>query len=295
MRDKVSDENRAAIIARAESSLRGRAAHFGERRDVFLILHTGELSERAPANREKAVRAFEAKLARLYRGRKGVAEEAVLRDPEIYGLPFVDEEWSFLEKSYRDQVQSWRYATPAAGLAGLVGAGFALFGGVQHVQALAAGYEFDNRRAELHETLADIERILPSEQAMASARSGLQVQMDSLSEVRLDRMLDWVTHLVPEDMAIRKLEVKPVPPPRGGGRNRVVEYPPGEKPFQVRIEIVLAETAFDAAEAVSGDLVKHLSQRLQIVGSRLDVPAPEPGVGRKVALVVDAQARAVNF
>jgi hypothetical protein len=32
-----------------------------------------------------------------------------------------------------------------------------------------------------------------------------------------------------------------------------------------------------------------------MVDSRLDVPAPEPGVRRNVVLVVQAQARAVNF
>jgi hypothetical protein len=32
-----------------------------------------------------------------------------------------------------------------------------------------------------------------------------------------------------------------------------------------------------------------------MVDSRLEVPAPEPGVRRNVVLVVRAQARAVNF
>jgi hypothetical protein len=61
------------------------------------------------------------------------------------------------------------------------------------------------------------------------------------------------------------------------------------------MEIMLPETTFDAAEASSATVVRNLSRRLQMVESRLDVPAPEPGVRRNVLLVVNAQARAVNF
>jgi hypothetical protein len=61
------------------------------------------------------------------------------------------------------------------------------------------------------------------------------------------------------------------------------------------MEIMLAETALDTAEASAAEVVRRLSQRLHMVDSRLDVPAPEPGVRRNVVLVVQAQARAVNF
>ena len=61
------------------------------------------------------------------------------------------------------------------------------------------------------------------------------------------------------------------------------------------MEIMLSDTTFDAAEASSAEVVRRLSQRLQMVDSRLDVPAPEPGVRRNVVLVVDAHARAVDF
>ena len=74
-----------------------------------------------------------------------------------------------------------------------------------------------------------------------------------------------------------------------------VKYAPGRKPFLVKMEIMLPETTFDAAEARSADVVRRLSQRLEMVDSRLDVPAPEPGVRRNVVLMVDAQALAVNF
>jgi hypothetical protein len=130
---------------------------------------------------------------------------------------------------------------------------------------------------------------------MASARSGLQVQMQSLSEVRLDRMLGWLTHLVPDGAAIRNLHMEPATTP-GLGRNAPpVNYPPGQKPYRVKIEIMLAETTFDAAEASAAEVVRRLSQRLQMVDSKLDVPAPEPGVRRNVVLMVNAQARAVSF
>ena len=126
-------------------------------------------------------------------------------------------------------------------------------------------------------------------------RSRLQVQQQSRSEVRLDRMLDWLTHLVPEGVAISALEMAPVPMPRKRTPTDPDQYAPGQKPFEVKMEIVLPETELDAAEASAAEVVRRLSQRLQMVDSRLEVPAPEPGVRRNVVLVVRAHARAVNF
>jgi len=294
-RETVSDENREVIIARAGASLRTTAGYRGEKREVFLTLYMGDLCGRGREAGEKAGKALESRLAKLYRARKGTPENAVLRDPELYGLPFVDDDWNFLEKDYRDQVQAWRYARPVAAAAGLVGIVFALYGGLLHVQALGAASEFDARQAKLRGTLAETDRIIPSEEAMAAVRNSLQVQRDSLSEVRLDRMLGWLTHLVPTGVRVRSLQVEPEPPPRAMGRTAPAKPPPGQKPFLVNLEIMLAETEFDAAEASSAALIKRLSQRLQMVDSRLDVPAPEPGVKRNVVLVVKARARAVDF
>jgi hypothetical protein len=130
---------------------------------------------------------------------------------------------------------------------------------------------------------------------MAMVRSGLQVQVQSLNEVRLDYMLDWLTHLLPKGLTIRSLVVEPEPPPRQGRKALTVNYKPGQKPFLVNMEIILAETSLDAAEASSAELVRRLSRRLDIVESRLAVQAPEPGVARNVVLVVNAKAQAVKF
>ena len=177
----------------------------------------------------------------------------------------------------------------------MAGIAIALYGGLQHLQALSIASDFDQRRAELSANLAEFERMRPSDNAMASVRQRLQVQQQSFSEVRLDRILDWLTHLVPDGVAIRALEMAPVPLPRQRTRSAVVEYPTGQKPFEVKMQIVLAETNLDAAEASAADIVRRLSGRLQMVDSRLEVPAPEPGLRRNVVLVVKAHARAVNF
>jgi len=293
-REQVNDDNREIIIARAETSLRGTATRYGEGKDVFLVLRMGDLVDHVPEEREQAAQVFEKKLSGLYRTRRGVAKDAVLRDPELYGLPFVDESWNFLDKEYRDQVQSWRYARPAAALAGLVGVGFALAGGFQHLQALDAESDFDTERAQLQQTKAEIERMLPSDEAMETVRKGLKVQLDSLSELRLDRLLGWLTHSIPEGVVVRNLRVNPAERPRGR-RGAPMKYPPGEKPFDVSMEIMLSETSFDAAEASSAELIRRFSERLQILDSRLEVPIPEPGAKRNVVLVVSAHGKAVNF
>lgn len=296
MRERVTDESREAIISRAEASLRSSANRSNGNRDVFLALYTGDLRDRMPEERDKAVQALEKKLAALYRGGRKVPGDSVLRDPELYGLPLVAEDWSFAEADYRAQVTAWRYARPAAAMAALAGVLIASYGGIQHLQALNIGADFEQRRAELNASLAEFERIRPSDEAMASVRSRLQVQQQSLSEVRLDRMLDWLTHLVPEGVVIRALEMAPVPLPRQQSAGSLpTRYLTGQKPFEVKMEIMLAEIALDAAEASAAEVVRRLSQRLHMVDSRLEVPAPEPGVRRNVVLVVRAQARAVNF
>lgn len=295
MRERVSDEDRELILSRAEASLKAGANRAGERREVYLSLFTGDLCDRDLQSREEAGSALERKLIRCYRGGRKLAKNVVLRDPELFGLPFVTREWSFLEPDYRSRVDAWRYARPASAAAAAAGLAIALYGGVQHLQALNMSSDFDARRSEFIGNLAEFERMRPNEATMASVRERLQVHQRSFSEVRLDRMLGWLTNLVPDDVAIRELEMAPAPLPRQHTRSGSVQYPPGEKPFEVKMQLVLAETALDAAEASAAEIVRRLSQRLYMVDTRLEVPAPEPGRGRKVVLVVRAQARAVNF
>jgi len=295
MRERVTGGDREAVISRAEAGLRTIANRSGENREVSLSLYTGDLTDHPREPRGKADQDLEDKLARLYRVGRKIPKDAVLRDPELFGLPFVAKDWNFLEVEYRNQVQSWRYARPAAAVAGVAGVLIGLYGGLQHLQALSIASDFDQHRAELSASQAEFERVRPSDEAMASVRSRLQVQRQSLSEVRLDRMLDWLTHLVPNGVVISALEMAPVPLPRQRTKEAPGQYPPGQKPFDIKMEIVLAETALDAAEASAAEVVRRLSQRLHMVDSRLQVPAPEPGVRRNVVLVVRAQARAENF
>jgi hypothetical protein len=295
MRERVTDENREVILSRAEASLRAGANRSGENRHISLSIYTGDLCGRNQESGEKAVIALEKKLGRCYRASRKLPKDTVLRDPELYGLPLVASEWSFLEPEYRTRVSAWRYAKPAAALAGLVGFGVAFYGGLQHLQALSLSSDFDQRRTELSTSLTEFERLRPTDEAMASVRKRLQIEQQSFSEVRLDRMLDWLTHLVPDGVAIRALEMSPVPAPRQRTISGPINYPTGQKPFEINIQIVLAETTLDAAEASAADIVRQLSRRLQLFDSRLEVPAPEPGLRRNVVLVVKAHARAVNF
>ena len=116
MREMVNDGNREVIISRAEASLRANATRSEESQDIFLVLYTGDLCDRGLEPEEKAARLFSEKVCRLYRVSKSLPKDAVLRDPELYGLPLVEEDWSFLESEYREQVQAWRYSKPVAAL-----------------------------------------------------------------------------------------------------------------------------------------------------------------------------------
>ncbi|TNE77551.1 MAG: hypothetical protein EP334_06545 [Gammaproteobacteria bacterium] len=295
MCERVSDSNRESILTRAESGLRSSSLHHGDTREIHLVLYTGELCGLESLDRDKASQALEKKLTHQFRLGRKLPKDSVLRYPEIFGLSFVSKDWSFLERDYREKVQAWIFAKPVAALASAAGVAFALFGGIQHIQAMTVAYKFDARRTELNTTLAEIERIRLSDAEMQSVREGLEIQKQSVNEVRLDRMLEWLSHLIPEGVAIRDLQVMPSPPPRQSRGLLPVSYPPGQKPFIVKLEIMLADTELDDAEASSAEVVRHLSQRLQMVDTRLDVPKPDPGVRRNVKLVVNALARAEDF
>lgn len=295
MRERVLDDTRDVVISRAEAGLRAGANSFGTNREIFLTLFMGDLTDYRRDSREKAARALESKLGRLYRLGRNMPEDAVLREPELYGLPLVDEKWSLLDTGYRSEVRAWRYARPMTAAACLAGLLAAMYGGLQHLQALSIASDFDQRRQQLNASLVEYERMRPGDEAVLAVRSHLDVQWQSLDEVRLDRMLHWLTHLVPGGVAIRELEVAPAPQPRQRARSAPVTWPPGEKPFDVRMEILLAETSLDDAEASAADVVRRLSQRLHMVDTRLEVTTRQVGVRRDVILVVRAQARAVDF
>jgi hypothetical protein len=295
MRERVAGDSRDASIRRSEAGLRSAASRAGSNGSALPCLYTGELADDDTQPRDKAEQAFAKKLGRLFHTGRRVPDDAVLRDPELYGLPFVAGEWNFLEAGYRTQVQSWLYARPVAAAAILTGILTAVYGGTQHLRALAGDFEFDQQRAHFTSDLTRFERMRPSDEDMAAVRNRLQVRSESLNEVRLDRMLDWLTHLVPEGVVISALEMGPTRLPRDRRQTGSRLFPPGQKPFDLTMEITLAETALDAAEASAAEVVRRLSQRLHMLDSRLQVPAPEPGVRRNVVLVVRAQAHAVNF
>jgi hypothetical protein len=294
MCERVTDETREAVVARAESSLRASSTH-RENREIVLVLYTGDLRDHYADNGDTVSKAFEKRITKRYRLPRKTNKDAVLRDPEIYGLPFVKDEWSFMEREYRAQVKAWQLAKPATALASAAGIMLFMFGAVQHLQALAVGQNFDERRADLTATIGEIDAIRPSDEQMQTVRDGLQVHLQSFNEVRLDRMLDWLTHLVPDGVLIKDLSVAPAPPPIQRRGLVPVAYQPGQKPFLVKLEIMLSDTDFDSAEASSAEIVRRLSRRLQMVDTRLDVPAPEDDLSRNISLVVNANARAQDF
>jgi hypothetical protein len=93
MRERVTNDNREVIISRAEAGLRASANRSGENREISLTLYTGDLSGREQDTRDKEIHSLEGKLARVYRTGRSLPRDAVLRDPELYGLPFVAEDW----------------------------------------------------------------------------------------------------------------------------------------------------------------------------------------------------------
>lgn len=295
MRERVAGNDRDVIISRAAAGLKASAARLDENADVSQALYCGDLAGYAGSEGVPRAQLLEKALHKLYKTAGKVDKDAVLRDPELYGLPFVDDRWSFLESDYRAQVTAWRIARPAAALVGTAGVLFALYGGAQHLQARSIAADFDEQRARLNAGLAAYEAIRPSDDDMTYVRDHLALQEQSVSEVRLDHMLDWLTHMLPEGVVISGLEVKPEPAPRRRYETTPVQYPAGEKPFEVSLNIVLADAVLDDAEASAAEVVRRLSQRLKMIDSRLEVPAPEPNVRRNVMLFVKARAKAVNF
>ena len=64
--ERVNDETRDAVVARAEASLRASSSH-RENREIVLVLYTGDLRDIYADKRDTVSKAFEKRIAKKYR------------------------------------------------------------------------------------------------------------------------------------------------------------------------------------------------------------------------------------
>jgi hypothetical protein len=295
MCERVSESNRVAAISRAESGLKAGIEQTGEDAAEILSIFTGDLCGAPEELREKPELDLERTINASFRIKDRQQTAEVLQSPELYGLPFVPDDWSFMAAGYRTQVNAWRFAKPAAMLASAAGIVIALLGGITHLQAIGTANDFQLSKGKLQNLLAETAANRPSDAQIEAVRNALRVEAMSHDEVRIDRFLAWLTNTVPSGVVIRDLTVLPTPAPRSRYGNAQENYPQGQKPFTVNLELMFADTSFNAAESGSAEVVRRLSRRLQMLDTRLEIPAPEPGQPRKVVLAITAQAKAENF
>lgn len=139
---------------------------------------------------------------------KGVPPEAVLRNPDLYGLVFASQQQSLIVNGYRERVLAWRWAPAMAAAASVAGAVFLGLGIWWHSQAgeQAAALQLD--LASLSAQASNLRQQRPPAEAVAALRSAAWRETALGANLRADRFLQVLLAEVPEGAQVLQVSVQ---------------------------------------------------------------------------------------
>lgn len=280
---------------RADAGLSMGLNPVGASQAPALRLYLGDLrflAAQAVAARDYASREVEKKIAGLFKGAD------VLAEPELFGLRFARRHWNMLEPAQTWNAMAWQIAVPTAAV---------LAGGAAVAGIFAAFAMLDNSRADsnirlaqakLNERKIELARLVPEESEMKQLADLTRLMQKRAEQVRVDRLLSWISHRLPDGVTIASMQVYPVgdaPPetPRkadgsGSGQDIFAKlFPvktqpqaqsdrpaPTPKPglYEVSLELSLPG-AYETVEAQAAQSIRHLAERLSFTASILDYDA----------------------
>ncbi|MCE1241657.1 hypothetical protein [Oryzomicrobium sp.] len=260
-----------------------------------LRIYLGDLKSRsaqADAQRDSASRGLERQLAALVSGGD------VLARPELFGLLWVKNRWNMLENAQVQRALAWQVALPASlvlGGASLVLAGLALTHAVENA---GLSRQLEGERAQVLRERDVLMGRVPDQavQARFSEFFGLLQQRNQ--QVRVDRLLAWVTQELPPGVVIRSISIRPA----GGGAVSAESkpLPPNEPPGRVaasgasehRVQLALTVPGtYESVEAQAGEVLKRLSAKLRFGQSNLKYESGQ----ERALLTSELFARAEDF
>ncbi|MBK1725821.1 hypothetical protein [Halorhodospira neutriphila] len=219
-----------------------------------------------PMRRDEAAQErsqLEARMAGLL---AGAAENAILHEPELYGLAFVPSWADMQEADYQHQVLAHRIATPAAGIAAAVGVALAGAGAYQLSQAVAAEGDLKVAQERYQARRAELQEQRPPAGALEELDAALSLHERERRALRLDRFLAWLAEQIPAEGHVRSLSLE--------ARDGDDEEQPAEA-FAADLEVELAG-GYDRARGLAEATVSRLGERVELSGSEFRYePAPE--------------------
>jgi hypothetical protein len=256
------------------SGAASRSGNAGSGRDVVITLALGEwgaLPEGVDAKIGVGVRS---QLLALF---PGAPADDVTAWPELYGLPFVPEEFNFLTPAYQAEVQGVRLVKPVLWAAVAAAAAFGMAAAYAAIQASNLNSGTDARRTALAANLQMVESQIPKPEDIEKLKRRLGVQ-STLEGIRLDRFLAWVSKNTPKGVIIRKLDVSrdgnPTPPARATARAANADSLPLVS-WKAAIEYEVPGS-YAEAEKRSAAIMAALGNKSKLVSSSLNVKNDEP-------------------
>lgn len=205
-----SDDPAAAIDAanRAEAMLLGgNSALGGGSSTPPLKIYLGDLRSLAAepaALRDVASREIEKRIAALVQGGDALLE------PELYGLKYVAYRWNLLEPEQAQRAWAWKIAVPTVGAMLATTVAFAGLATLLHM-----GNRYTEKANALQQSELDAQRgklvaRVPPEQDVRRIKDLTDLLRQRDQQVRVDHLLSWLTHQVPQGASVAALHVFPV-------------------------------------------------------------------------------------
>ena len=254
------------------SGAANRSGNAGAGRDVVITLALGEWGALPEGVDAKIGAGVRNQLQALF---PGAPADDVAAWPELYGLPFVAEDFNFLTLPYQAEVQGARLAKPVLWVAGAAAAVFGMVAAFSALQASDLNSGTDTRRTALTANLQKVESQIPKPEDIEKLKRRLGVQ-STLEGIRLDRFLAWVSKNTPKGVIIRKLDVSrdasPAAPATAGAANAA---PLPLVSWKAAIEYEVPGP-YAEAEQKSAAIMTALGNKSKLVSSALNVKNDEP-------------------
>lgn len=313
-------EAAAAAAQRAEvmtggsigAGMGGQAA-----KEIVLRIYLGDLrpltAEGAPA-RDYPSREVEKKMAAQIQGGDALAE------PELYGLRFVQRVWNFLEDEQAHRAVAWHIALPAAGLLTAGGALLSLLFAIQLVSNSGEASQLERKRQDILAQRDALAKRTPKDKELASFKDLTELLKLRSEQVRVDRLLSWLSGQLPSGITIASVQVYgkgDTPPdtkqgkPADSGKeqdllskllpgNSAAQDKPAPKAnakavlepgvYTMHLELTVPGT-YDTVESQAAETIRRLSTKLVFEKSHLDYDASK----NRAKLVSDITVHAEDF
>ncbi|NMM26781.1 MAG: hypothetical protein HHJ12_05685 [Glaciimonas sp.] len=269
--DEAAFAERVLPLLSTAANRSGRAGITG--RDVVITLALGEWGELPEGGDGKIGAGVQSQLQALF---PGAPVGDVSTWPELYGLPFVSADFSFLTPGYQTEVDGVRLTRPLLWAAAGATVLFAMVAAFASIQANGINSQREVRSNALQSKLQSV-GLLPNPDDIEKLKRRLGVQ-STLEGIRLDRFLAWVSKNTPKGVIIRKLEVNrdtsvaTVPAPPSSIPN---SEPVPVQSWKAAIEYEVPG-AYAEAEIKSAAIMAALGNKSKLITSALNVKNDAP-------------------